>query len=46
MRALRSIQVRLQGRIQAMTIGHAPAMMISAILGAYLSLQIVSPIFG
>lgn len=46
MRTLRSIQHRIQGRIQAAALGHAPATMISVILGAYLSLQIVSPMFG
>jgi hypothetical protein len=42
MRTLR----RIQGRIQAVSLGHSPATMISVILGAYLSLQIASPLFG
>lgn len=42
MRTLR----RIQGQIGAVSLGHTPAAMISLILGAYLSLQIVSPMFG
>jgi hypothetical protein len=42
MRTLR----RIQGRIQAASLSQAPAMTISVILGAYLSLQVVSPAFG
>jgi hypothetical protein len=42
MRTLR----RIQGHIQAAPLGHAPSVMISVILGAYLSLQVVSPMFG
>ena len=43
MRTLRQIQGQIQGRIAAASLGHAPAMMISVILGAYLSLQLVAP---
>ena len=39
MRTLR----QFQGRIQAVSLRHAPSMAISVILGAYLSLQLVSP---
>jgi len=46
MRTLRQLhsrlQSRVQGRIQAVSLGHAPAVMISAIFGAYLSLQLVA----
>lgn len=42
MRTLRQIQCQIRGRIQAASLGNAPATMISVIFGAYLSLQIVA----
>jgi hypothetical protein len=42
MRTLRQFHSRIQGRIQAVSLGNAPAVMISAIFGAYLSLQLVA----
>jgi hypothetical protein len=42
MRTLRRFQGQIQGRIQAVSVSH-PSVVISVILGAYLSLQIVAP---
>ncbi len=42
MRTLRQIQHQIRGRIEAASLGNAPAMMISVIFGAYLSLQLVA----
>ncbi len=44
MRTLRRFHGHLQGRIQAVSVNH-PSVVISIILGAYLSLQIVAPAF-
>ena len=42
MRTLRRFQNQIQGRIQATSLAH-PSVVLSGILGAYLSLQIVAP---
>lgn len=42
MRAFRRLQGQVHGRIQALSVSH-PSVVISVILGAYLSLQIVAP---